>query len=328
MQIKRIKWGILGTSPISHVMAEAIIQSDTGDLVAIGSRQHESAANFANKFSIPSLYTQYQSLIEDPNIDVVYLGLPNHLHKEWIIRAAEAGKHVLCEKPIVAEVKELLEVMLVLRRAQVFCMEGLMYRHHPFTQKIQELVASGNIGKPILYQAAYTANIATLANPAAGGSIRNLGCYPISLVRLIAGAEPVEMRALGRLNARTQNDHQASIVMKFPDESIAVVSTADDIEMHWQFDIYGTEGSLKVITNPWSPDMSNNKIMMQRHDQHEPTEIVVHADKPLFVYQVDVVGNSILQQSNQHTGISLTDSLGNMTVLDAWLCQITERIPA
>src|SRR3990167_4502758 len=215
-----IKWGILGTSYISEVMANAIQESQTSELVAIGSRSITTAKNFANKFSIPRFYNDYQKLINDNDIDAIYIGLPNHLHKEWIIRCAQAGKNVLCEKPFVISIEDAREVIAVIEKTNVFCMEALMYRCHPFTKKLQELIQSKIIGDIKLYNATYTANISDIANPTAGGSIRNLGCYPISLVRLLAKAEPIEICGSGRMSQKNETDNQASVILKFEDNSI------------------------------------------------------------------------------------------------------------
>lgn len=322
MQQKTIKWAILGTSFISTVMASAIQSSETSELYAIGSRSDKTAHDFAKSYSIPHIYTNYHDLLNDPNVDAVYIGLPNHLHKEWIINAAKAGKHILCEKPLVISIDEAHEVIEVVKQCDVFCMEALMYRSHPFIEKIQALLAEKMIGDVKLYTANYTAHIVDVANPTAGGSIRNLGCYPISLIRLLAKAEPVEMHSMGRLSQVTSNDNQASVLLRFADESIAVVSTADDIKMFWQFDIHGTAGSIKVITNPWLPTLDENKLIVYRNGQ-APLEVNVTADKPLYTYQIDVVNENIAKVDvNRSTGISLEDSLGNTIVLETWLQQV------
>lgn len=320
---KRIKWGILGTSFISEVMAHAIQASETSQLVGVASRSSDIAKEFANKFAIPTFVGDYQTLINDPNIDAIYIGLPNHLHKEWIIRCAQAGKHILCEKPLVLTAKEAEEVIAVVEKENVFCMEALMYRCHPFTKNIQELIDSNLLGDIKLYTATYTANIVDKANTTAGGSIRNLGCYPVSLVRLLAKSEPIQMQAMGRLHAKNNNDSQASILLKFADGAMAVVSTADDIEMHWQFEIYGTKGRLKMLSNPWLPNHENNRYLLYREDEANPTEINITANKPLYTYQIDTVNTHIINgQFKSREGISLQDSLGNITVLETWLKQI------
>jgi predicted dehydrogenase len=316
-----IKWGILGTSPISETMAKAIQASSTGELVAIGSRSAESGKNFANKFSIPYVYEDYHALLQS-DVDAVYVGLPNHFHKEWVMHAITAGKHVLCEKPFVISSAEAREVIALVENKNIICMEALMYRFHPFTKKLNELIKNKIIGDVKLYNAAYTANIAAIANPAAGGGIRNLGCYPISLVRLLANAEPREIKALGRLNRHNKNDSQASCILQFDDGAMAVVSTSDDIEMFYQFDIYGTEGSLKITTNPWMPNETSNKITIDKNGE-QSVEINVTADKPLYAYQIDAVGDAIIHKKyKNHDGISLADSLGNITVLENWIKQV------
>ncbi|RDI41793.1 Gfo/Idh/MocA family protein [Aquicella lusitana] len=317
-----VRWGILGTSYISEVMAKAIQTSPASQLTAVGSRSFQTAKQFSDKFSIPKFYDTYQSLLNDADVDAVYIGLPNHLHKEWIVRCALAGKHILCEKPFVLTATEAQEVISIVNKSRVFCMEALMYRCHPVTKKLKELVKNNIIGDIKLYHAVYTANIASIANSTAGGSIRNLGCYPISLIRLLADAEPIEINAMGRINAATQLDNQASVMLKFENNTIAIVSTADDMEMYWQFDIYGTEGHLKVMTNPWLPE-SHNKIMVSRKDEDKPREINVIAEKSLYTYQIDIASKSILSGNFVGPeGISLLDSLGNITVLEAWLKQV------
>jgi predicted dehydrogenase len=325
MSQNQIKWGILGTSPISEVMANAIHASSTSQLVAIASRSQAIAKEFSHKFSIPKFYGDYRSLLDDQEIDAVYIGLPNHLHKEWIIRTAEARKHILCEKPLVVSVNDAHEVISVVRETSVFCLEALMYRYHPFTHKLQELIQQQILGEIKLYNATYTANIADLANPTAGGSIRNLGCYPVSLIRLLTNAEPIELCAMGRLSPKNQTDNQGSAILKFADHSIAVVSTADDIDMFWQFDVYGTKGSLKVVSNPWKPDY-HNKLLIRSHDEKAPIEINITADKPLYTYQIDTMNSKIQQNKMTEQNIlPLLDSLGNTMVLEEWLQHVKTR---
>lgn len=324
--MKQIRWAILGTSYISEVMANAIQASTISQLVAIGSRSFTRGKMLSDKFSIPKIYDDYLKLLDDADIDAVYIGLPNHLHKEWIIRCAEAGKHILCEKPFVVNPVQAREVISVIEKSNVFCMEALMYRCHPFIKKLQEIIQSKMIGDVKLYQAVYTANITGKANPTAGGSIRNLGCYPISLIRLLESAEPIEIISLGRIDKKNNIDHQASAILKFSNDCVGTVSTADDIEMFWQFDVYGTAGSLKVISNPWLPDYDTNKMVVNRYDDKVSLEMKVTAEKPLYTYQIDTVSHNIINKNyTNHDGISWQDSLGNITVLDNWFKQVVKR---
>jgi predicted dehydrogenase len=246
------------------------------------------------------------------------------LHKDWIIHCAQSGKHILCEKPFVLTHAEAIEAISIVQKENVFCMEALMYRYHPFTKKLQELIQSQILGEIKLYHATYTANIAEEANPTAGGSIRNLGCYPVSLIRLLANAEPIDIQAIGRLNTINQNDNQASAILKFENNAMAVVSTADDIEMCWEFDVYGTKGNLKILTNPWLPDDSN-KCLIYLNDQPNPNEISVTADKSLYTYQIDTMNQCIINKNyTAHDGLSLQDSLGNVAVLEKWQQQLKD----
>lgn len=318
-----IKWGILGTSFISEVMAKAIHESELGQLHAIGSRS--SAEKFAEEFSVTKFYVNYDQLLSDPDIDAIYIGLPNHVHKDWIIRCTEAGKHILCEKPLVTDMAEAKEIFSMMNGKNIFCMEALMYRAHPMTVKLYELIQDKIIGDIRVINACYMADIASVANPTKGGAILNLGCYPVSLVRLLAGCEPIEMHALGNLDHEHNNDHCASVVLKFPNNILATIATADDIGMYSQFDVYGTRGHLKVLSNPWLPTQDSNKILIQLNDQVNPIEINVTANKSLYTYQIDLVSRSIMNKLNSvdFPGISWVDSVGNIAVLDAWRQQVT-----
>ena len=248
------------------------------------------------------------------------------MHKEWIIRCAEAGKHILCEKPFVVDPIEAEEVFAAVKKANVFCMEALMYRCHPFTATLQELIQNKTIGDVRFINASYMADIAAVANTTKGGCILNLGCYPISLIRLLLGHEPIEMCVLGDMDMVRNNDSHASVILKFPNKILATVSTADDVGFYSQFDIFGTEGHLKLMTNPWYPNQEINKILIFKNDELNPIEISVTAEKPLYTYQIDVVNDAILKShvSVGFPGISWEDSMGNIVVLDAWRKQVMD----
>jgi predicted dehydrogenase len=329
MSVSRsIRWGILGTSFISEVMADAIKKSTHGQLVAIGSTTKAEAfsqqfsENYRDEQGRPitiKCFNSYQALLNDPEIDAVYIGLPNHAHKDWILNATRAGKHIICEKPLL--IKPQPEVISEIEKANVFCMEALMYRSHPLTTKLKELILKDKVvGEIKIIRAIYTWDIVNLAHKIEGGSIRNLGCYPISLVRLLAGAEPTQIEVNGRMNPTNNGvDNQANIVFKFENGATALISTADDINEFYQFEIHGTKGVLKVLTNPWLPSENNNKISICLNNA-EPFEINVTADKPLYTYQFEVA-NACIQSGNfaQHDEMSLADSLQNVTVSEKCL---------
>lgn len=327
-QDRRLRWGILGTSMISNTIAEAIQASTFGEVHAVYSRSESRAAEFAKKYQIPTIHTNAQQFLADQALNVIYIGLPNHLHAEWIKLAANANKAILCEKPFTTTLADAKAALDAVNAANVFCMEALMYRCHPFITALTDLIRQHVIGKIISMNAVYFADIAKLANPVEGGSIMNLGCYPVSLIRLLMGAdqhysfeEPIEIIGRGRINA-AQRDHQTSMIMHFSHDRFATVTTADDCGMYHLFEIYGSTGMIRCVTNPWLPTMKDNRIEIHDYQTQSVREILIQADKSLYTYQIEHVNQQILQGDMQSTILSWQDSLGNVTVLENWLKQV------
>ncbi|MGQ3887960.1 Gfo/Idh/MocA family protein [Legionella sp. CNM-1927-20] len=290
MNRNNVKWGILGTSFISQQMAIAIAESTNGQLTAIASRDASKAKDFARKFSIPQVYSSYTDLITDPNLDVIYIGLPNHLHREWTIKSLEAGKHVLCEKPLALDEIEVLDMITTAKMRGLICMEAIMYRCHPLIQEIKTLLQQKLIGKIKLFQAAYTAKIAHLANPVAGGAIYNLGCYPLSLIQYLSNAEPIDLKAFGiKKLDHPQNDTCASVILGFNDQSIATITVSDDLAMSWQFIVWGSNGRLEMLTNPWFPTIGEQVFRVYMNNEENPREIKLTSDLSAYTYQINTV---------------------------------------
>lgn len=322
-----INWAILGTSPISAVMAKAIKHSNYGRLYAIYSRGKETGSRFAKEHKIPFVYADFTALLADKNVNAIYIGLPNYLHKEFIIECAKAGKHILCEKPLVVSVAEAEEVRAQVKKANVLCIEALMYRFHPFTKQLKDIIRKGILGDIKHFQALYNAHITDVANRTAGGAIRNLGCYPISLIRLLQGAEPKHSYGCGRPYDNDPIDHAASVVLQFANKSTAAISVADDLPMTWQFHVYGTGGTLQTITNPWMPT-TKNKILIKSYQKGAPTTVYVSAEKPLYTYQIDYVNEQILAGHFIYEGDNLlSDSYANTRVLEDWFSQVFKNEP-
>lgn len=189
-----ISWGILGSGRIAHTFARAVWESSSGELVAVASRTRKSADRFGGEFDVAGLYEGYGGLLDDPKVDAVYISLPNHLHARWIVRCAEAGKHILCEKPLAVNYPEAMTAIEAARRNGVFLMEAFMYRCHPQTQRLVELVVNGTIGDVRTIHTHFSYNMGGPSedirqqNAAAGGGIMDVGCYCMSMARLIAGA--------------------------------------------------------------------------------------------------------------------------------------------
>jgi predicted dehydrogenase len=322
--MNKIRWGILGTMWISETIAKAIQTSNNSELTAIGSRSLDTAKAFACKYKLKKYYDDYQRLLSDPEIDAIYIGLPNHLHKEWIIKSAEAGKHILCEKPFVLTIDEAEEVFVAVKKYNVFCMEALMYRFHPFTQFFIDLAHSKHIGEIKSISATYTINIANVENKTAGGAVRNLGCYPLSLTRLIAQEEPVDMIFSGVLNSATKSDNASMTQLKFANGIIATILTANNLPSWWQFTIIGNKGIIDIKSNPWLPG-NNNQLMVKI----ENTEEIIHfsVEKPLYTYQIEFAAEHIRKKvlSPEPHGITWEHSLGNAAIIEKWLNQIRYR---
>ncbi|KTD82156.1 Gfo/Idh/MocA family protein [Legionella waltersii] len=320
MSLNKVKWGILGTSFISQQMACAIAESTVGELTAIGSRDATKSRDFASQFSIPQVYNHYDDMLADPDLDVIYVGLPNHLHKEWTIKGLESGKHVLCEKPFALNEEEVKEMISSAKSSRLVCMEAIMYRCHPLIQEIKSLLQQKVIGDLRLFQAIYTAKIAHLANPVAGGAIYNLGCYPLSLVRYLSDANPMDLKAIGVSNSKhPHNDTRASAIVGFDDQSLATITVSDDLAMSWQFVVWGTEGRLEMVTNPWFPSVGDQVFRIYSSDAIEPKEVRLTTPLSAYAYQINTVNHLIQSPSSfLPEQITLQESLDNIRLLEQW----------
>lgn len=320
MQFNVLNWGILGTSPISEQMVSAINNSQKGSVYGVASRQVKKAEDFAKKFDIPQCYSHAEELLLDDNIDVVYIGLPNHLHLEWANKALEAGKHALCEKPLVRNEQEALRLIDSAKSSGLFCMEAIMYRCHPLTQRIKAIVDSGCLGSIQMYNAVYTANIEHVANPNSGGAIYNLGCYPMSLIQYLTGGEPLDMVALGVANDRhPANDSFAAVTMRFSDDVLANITTSDSVAMHWSFEVIGTKGRLISISNPWMPQIGEQTLHLSTESCVEPECITVQSTTCVYTHQIDTVNQHILFPNTlSEARISLQESLSCVRSLERW----------
>lgn len=319
-----INWGILGTSFISEQMALAISESSDGHLYAIGSRSQAGARKFADKYPADVIYDNFQSLIEDPKVDVVYIALPNHLHKLWMLRCFEHGKPVLCEKPLVLTEGDAKEVIEAAKKTGLFCMEALMYRCHPVSKKLSSILESGILGDIQTYQAYYAAKIDELANPEGGGAINNLGCYPLSLVLFLAQAIPSNLIATGKKHPTyNKNDSLASAMLTFEDNSIATITTSDALDFHWSFKVFGTKGRLEMVTNPWLPLPGEQIIHLYPNEQETPEVIRLETPLSVYTYQINTVNDALSSvPDSAFEGVTLLESLSVTRVLESWRNQV------
>jgi len=325
-----LNWGILSTGRIAGIFAKGVARSASGRVVAVGSRNAESAQKFASEHGLPRAHGTYEALLADPEVQAVYIATPHPQHVEWIIRAAEAGKHVLCEKPIGLNHAEAMVAAEACREHDVLLMEAFMYRCHPQTAKIVEIVRSGSLGIVGLVQATfgfaagYDPASRLWANALGGGGILDVGCYAVSMTRLVAGAvskepfaDPVSVTGAGRLHPQTGVDLCAAATLKFASGLVAQVATSIALSQDNSVRIYGTQGWLHV-TDPWIPSPEGGATRMTLHKDGTSTEIVVEATHPLYSLEADAFAAALEKNLRSVPQMPVSDTLGNMAALDAW----------
>lgn len=251
---QKLRWGIIGCAQIATgSVMPAIQESESGIIAAVASRGLAKSSAVAEEFGIKKAYGSYEELLADEEIDAVYIPLPNHLHRQWVIRAAEAGKHVLCEKPIALNSAEAAEMVEACRKAGVHLAEAYMYRHHPRIAELQEMISRGDIGELRSIRGTFTYNDAgdttniRFKSAWGGGSLYDVGCYPLSAARLLFGAEPEAVTVQAIFSPEHDNvDMMASGLVEFP----GGVSLIFDCGM-WAYnrqllEVLGTEGRIEI----------------------------------------------------------------------------------
>lgn len=250
--VDRVRYGILGTASIARRrFVPAVRKSEKSEVVAIASRELASADEFAAKLNIPRPYSGYEALLEDPAVEVVYIPLPNHLHAQWTIRAADAGKHVLCEKPMAVDAEEAQRMADHCRRRGVLLMEGFMYRLNPRTLMIGQMLRDGAIGEVRAVVAQFAFSIDSSSNtrliPGKGaGSLMDVGCYCINFSRYAFGADPVAVHAHQRIDGVTGADMTTSAILEFDGGQTALVNCSFETAFRSSVEVAGSEGILRA----------------------------------------------------------------------------------
>lgn len=330
---KKLRWGLLATGGIARKFAEHLRGSHTGELVAAGSRTREAAEKFAADFGGIRAHGSYEALLADPEVEAVYISPPHPAHLEWATRAAAAGKHILCEKPLALRRADAARMVEAARANKVFFMEAFMYRCHPQTDKVAALIADGAIGRLRLIRAAFCFD--SPFNPShrlfsrelGGGAILDIGCYPVSYSRLMAGAalgrpfvEPEQFKATGSLLAETGVDAYATAAVKYPNGIVAELSCGTQWRREVAVRLHGEHGWIDVPT-PFSPGLSETGFTLHRAGR-EPELIRVANEIPLYALEADTVAAAIASGAIESPAMSHADSLGNAAVLDDWLAQV------
>ncbi len=324
--MRKVRWGVLSTAAIGTEKVLPAMQRGTYcDITAIASRSLATARAAAARLGIPKAYGSYEELLADPDIDAIYNPLPNHLHVPWSIKALQAGKHVLCEKPIAlmaAEAQELADVAKQHPRLKV--MEAFMYRHHPQWVRARELVAGGGIGELKTIQSFFSyynddpANIRNRAE-VGGGGLLDIGCYNISLSRFLFAAEPVRALGIVERDPRFRTDRLASGILDFG-RGTATFTCATQLSPYQRANIFGTAGRVEVEIPVNAPPDRPCRIW---HQRGSAVEELVFAPCNQYTLQGDAFAAAVLDDTPVPT--PLTDAVANMRVLEGLVASAREN---
>jgi predicted dehydrogenase len=266
-------WGLISTADINRLVIPGAKASPKVDLVAVASRDQNRAEQYASQWGIERAYGSYDALLEDSDIEAVYISLPNSMHCEWSVRAVEAGKHVLCEKPMSRHPDEIEAAFDAAERSGKLLSEAFMYRHNPQAKKMRELIDAGTIGDLRLIRAAfsyslYDADNIRLRTDVEGGALMDVGCYCVSGSRLAAGAEPESVFGRARLG-ETGTDWVFTGSLRFPGDVLASFDCGTAMPNRDELEVIGSEGTL-FLDDPWHA--GKPVIELRRGDAVEPIE--------------------------------------------------------
>jgi predicted dehydrogenase len=314
----KVRWGIMSTAEIGAVkVIPAMQKGDQCDIRGIASRSLDKAKELAAKLNIPRTFGSYEALLASAEIDAVYIPLPNHLHVPWSIKALEAGKHVLCEKPIAlsaTEARVLLDASK--KHPHLKIMEAFMYRHHPQWQKARELAASGKIGEPKTIQSFFSYynddpnDIRNMAD-IGGGGLMDIGCYTISFARFIFGAEPLKVCGFIEHDPQLNVDRIASALLEFG-RGTSTFTCSTQLAPYQRVNIFGTRGRIEIEIPVNAPPDQLCRLWLQIGNEIEEISFPV-CDQ--YTIQGDLFSKAILNDTEVPT--PLEDAVANMKVIDA-----------
>ncbi|WP_129728368.1 Gfo/Idh/MocA family protein [Ectobacillus funiculus] len=326
--MKKIRWGIIGCAGIAkRSVIPGIQQSETGEVAAIASRGLDKAKQTAQQLNIPIAYGSYEALLTDPTIEAVYIPLPNHLHKEWAIRAAEAGKHVLCEKPLAINADEAQEMVEACENAGVVFAEAFMYRYHPRYTTICDIVKSGEIGELRGIHSTFTFNNSKdMSNVRyqqewGGGSLYDVGVYPISAARMLLNEEP--QAATVHALFSEEHDHvdmMASGILEFNRGVALTFDCGMWADFRNTLEVLGTEGRIEVPSAFVVNQDERDNFFVYTEDGRREVEV---PRLNQYALQADALGRSI--RNGEPLPFPATDAVLNMKVLNACLTSAREH---
>ncbi|MDJ0624330.1 MAG: Gfo/Idh/MocA family oxidoreductase [Desulfocapsaceae bacterium] len=319
-----LRWGVLGNATIANkCVMPAIAASANGRIRALATGRPEEAGKEVAKNGIEKLYSHYEEVIGDSEVDAVYLPLPNNLHLPWAIKALEHGKHVLCEKPLACNSNEARKMIEAAGKHDRLLMEALMYRFHPRSQKVKEMVQEGCIGTPRLVRAAFCFAMDNgllergdnyrLNVTQGGGALLDVGSYGTSVARWLLGEEPVSVQGQAVYHERFGVDIHAVASMRFASGALATVEASFCSGLQQTFTVVGSDGALELPHNAFIPWEHDAHFTWRKKDEEEGESIVVPGVDE-YRLMVEHFNHAVL--TGARPAVSLDDSLANLRVLD------------
>lgn len=316
---RKVKWGVLSTAKIGREKVITAIQaSKFSQVVGIGSENTDFAKAIADQHEIEKIYDSYEKILEDPEIEVVYIPLPNHLHVEWAVKALEAGKHVLCEKPIGMNAEDAEKLAEVASRfPNLKIMEAFMYRFHPQWLKVKSLISDGVIGKVKTinsFFSYYNIDPENIRNKAdiGGGALMDIGCYCISFPRFIYNSEPNRLISSMDIDPVMKTDRITSGILDFSDGKSASFTCSTQLIPYQRTNIFGKNGRIEIEFPVNAPNDRITHIWLCTKENSE-TFVIEPVDQ--YTLQADYLSQAVL--SDTPIEFTLTDSVNNMKVIDA-----------
>jgi predicted dehydrogenase len=315
-----VAWGLLSTARVNRHIVAAARKSDRAEIVAVASRSTERAEAYAREHGIERAHGSYEALLEDPAVDAVYVSLPNSLHVEWTLRALEAGKHVLCEKPLTRDPVAVEEVFDLAEHAGLVVSEGFMWRHHPQTARLVELAGDDVIGRLRIVRPAFSFQLAavhgledTRFDPELdGGALMDVGCYCINAIRLLAG-EPERVQAVQALGP-SGVDVTFAATLVLPGEVIAHFDVGFVLPRRAALEVVGEEGTL-FVTDPWQPPRPAVEVARATGQDSLERELVPVEPADSYLLELDNVSGAIGGQAELLLGRA--DAIGQARALGA-----------
>lgn len=294
--MKKVRWGLLSTANINRRLIPAIRASARGELVAVASRESQTAESYAAQWHIPRVFSSYQAMLVSDEIDAVYIGLPNHLHAEWTIRALQHGKHVLCEKPFALTLDEVDEIVATAQKTGCIVTEAFMYRHHPQTKLVGEWVQNGRLGDILMVRGVFNFAFTTRQNIRlvpewGGGCLWDVGVYPLSFAQFVMGESPQWVMGdqwLGESGV----DELFSGTMHYSGGRMAQIVSSFCSPLYTMAEVIGTNGRLH-LTRPFI-GVTDPESQLLYYPAEGATQLIPVPTEELYSGEVEDMHDAIL----------------------------------